>query len=127
MFQKRSLFKSRCDHLSGHQQDHLQHCHVDLPESNSPTYSTSSAFCGILPHFDVVNLTQTSRKMHKKCTSSPCRMLDLRSGKMLRILHSLPSLHALARNTLHVRILGIGIIGHAYYYNFILAFEQEFQ
>ncbi|KAH7043540.1 hypothetical protein BKA57DRAFT_507986 [Linnemannia elongata] len=127
MFQKRSLFKSRCDHLSAHQQDHLQHRHVDLPESNSPTYSTSLAFCGTLPHFDVANLTQTSRKMHKKCTSSPCRMLDLRSGKILRILHSLTSLHALATNTLHVRILGIGVIEHAYYYNFVLAFEQEFQ
>ncbi|KAF9137042.1 hypothetical protein BGX30_010609 [Mortierella sp. GBA39] len=67
-----------------------------IPKLVGLLWDTSSTRCR--------DLTQTSGKIHRNCTPLLCRTLDLCLGKMLRILHSLPSLHALARNTSHPMI-----------------------
>ncbi|KAK3831704.1 MAG: hypothetical protein JOS17DRAFT_126665 [Linnemannia elongata] len=81
---------------------------------------------------DVASLILTNRQMHRLCTPSLYNELRCVEGQAVgsrdfRIFETLTALHALARNIKHVRILDIGIVELAYYYNCVLAFERELQ
>ncbi|KAG0067061.1 hypothetical protein BGZ89_006532 [Linnemannia elongata] len=85
-----------------------------------------------LEQTDVASLILTNRQIHYFCTPSLYNELRCVEGQAVgsrdfRIFETLPALHALARNSKYVRILDIGITELAYYYNCVLAFEQELQ
>ncbi|KAG0061635.1 hypothetical protein BGZ90_003469 [Linnemannia elongata] len=85
-----------------------------------------------LEQTDVASLILTNRQIHYFCTPSLYNELRCVEGQAVgsrdfRIFETLPALHALARNSKYVRILDIGIPELAYYYNCVLAFEEELQ
>lgn len=73
---------------------------------------------------DVSHVSRTSKRTHSTCLPSLYRSLQAFGSCKPTIFSSAPSLHALAQNIHHVRILELETDELAYYYNCALRFED---